>query len=177
MPKVLGMDPSKARTGWALMEPNRTLLEVGSFRSESIRDFAVNASALIARHEPDFFVYERALEYIVIYDKRALVKGIVTPNADQIILWKIDGWLEGWSTMSGIEYLRVAPATWRAAVFGEGGGKLDRERAKKKAKEHCRLCGYAVKNHDAAEAVCIAEYGLSTAEFRFGVLQSGPPGQ
>lgn len=183
---ILAFDQSIARTGWALYEPpSHGSMLVGSFTSrpdknmsteEKTAIFCDEIEKLFRAHKPQFVIWEAAAEVIRSYppmvskkDLLAAVKaaerqGPLTVNADQLILRDIQGHLRHAARARRIPYESVQPKTWRAAILKNG--NLDRETAKRKAREFCQMLRILVKNEDQAEAVCIALYGATTQTYR-----------
>lgn len=181
MPVILAFDQSIARTGWALYEPPRhAAMLVGSFTSrpdkgmtteEKAAIFCDEIEKLFKAHKPQFVIWEAATEVIRSFVKQGktdlagtTVAAPMTVNADQLILRDIQGHIRHASRARRIPYEAVQPKTWRAAILKNG--NLDRESAKKKAREFCQMIRVPVKNEDQAEAVCIALYGATTQTYR-----------
>jgi len=72
-----------------------------------------------------------------------------------------------------IPYERVASQTWRKKMYGFSRNKDWQSKDwKNHAKYHCELKQLNVRNHDEAEAVMIAEYGLHTQSYKHMILEA-----
>lgn len=166
---LLALDQSLTRSGWAMIPGSRFVREemaTGSFASVDVGDFGDNLLKLVDDHRPQFIVYERPLNIVVMYGKRQLTEArMVTPNADQLKLHRIAGMIDGIALGRGIDRLDVPPATWRARVLGDG--RLDKAKAKAAAKLYCQRLGVPARSHDVAEAVCLALFGITSPEYRY----------
>jgi Holliday junction resolvasome RuvABC endonuclease subunit len=172
---ILGLDPSKSRTGWSLVKGPApvAVIATGSQRADRLNDFILWFKGLLAEHAPAMICYEQPLQVIFQYGKKQLLPGnqpFTTPNADQIILWKLEGALEALAANAKIPTLSVPVRTWRAAVLGSG--KLSRNEAKSAAKLYCERIGAGKLNEDEAEAVCIGIYGATSQAFRYHLFGS-----
>lgn len=148
--------------------------------------FGREAKTLLDRAEPDFVSFEAARDDIVSYPRKVKVRGNptktqtgdlfakatpstkllpATVNAGQLILRDIQGQLRQACIERGLPWVKVAPKTWRAAVFGEGYGNMTTDAAKAQAKAYCRNIRVLVANGDQAEAVCIAIWTGTCPEF------------
>lgn len=172
--RVLGLDPSKTRTGWAVVEGaslgRGELIAAGSFASSAVSEFAEWIKLLIGSHRADMVVAEMARQDIALYQKKGLVAGragFATVNADQTVLWKLEGATIAVAQVLEKPFVLVAAPTWRKAMLGNG--KLPRAAAKLAAMNWCELQRIDVANHDCAEAVCIAHYGIATIDFRYAM--------
>jgi hypothetical protein len=178
---ILAFDQSIARTGWCVYEPpHLSSIKFGSFTSRpetnmSTEDkagiFCDEIEVLFKTHKPQFVVWESAAEVIRSYAKQGKtdlvgeqkVQG-VTVNADQLILRDIQGHIRHAARARRIAYEPAQPRTWRAAILKNG--NLNRDAAKKAARDLCHQMRVPVKNDDQAEAVLLALYGATTQTFR-----------
>ena len=171
---LLAFDPSLTRTGYARITAPPVLasgIEADSFASADPDDFIEQALQLIEDLRPDFIVAEAARRRIFLYGKKTLGRDImVTPNADQLKLSVIEGGLLGIARTKRIPLVLVATQTWRKGVLGNG--NLQRDAAKALAVTTCSRLKIAVRNHDAAEAVCVGLYASSCDAFRAHVFNS-----
>jgi hypothetical protein len=129
---------------------------------------------MLAAWQPDMIACEQPLQVIMLYGKKGLIhlpggKQMFTPNADQSILWKIEGMVRTLAALASIPMLMVPVKTWRASILGDG--NLEREKAKMRAKQRCLQMGIDIGSVDAAEAACVALYGLGTIEFRHAIMR------
>jgi hypothetical protein len=116
---------------------------------------------------PDFVCWERARHQISGYRKKEKIDlfgagnafAAWTVNADQLLLPEIQGMIRAAAIFYRVPYESVSPATWRAAIFGQGGGKLGRAEAK--ARTYCRRLGIRFANENEAEAACIARWAAT----------------
>jgi len=186
---ILGLDQSITQTGWALYSypGDERHIKCGSF--SSIGDDAEAQCAQFAYHlkrvlgpkdrRPDFICWERAKRQISAYRKKPNADllglggdAIMTVNADQLLLPEIQGIIRAAAIFYRIPYESVSPATWRAALYGRGGGKLPRADAKAKAKDYCKALGIRFENENEAEAACIARWA-ATCSMQFRLHMAG----
>jgi Holliday junction resolvasome RuvABC endonuclease subunit len=171
--KVLGLDPSLTATGWALIGDKQKLFSSGTIRSDTVGEFATSFASLVAVTDPQVIVYEQARRDIAVFGKKGLMPGMtgfVTPNANQLVLLEVQGVILGVAASRSIRALPVSVATWRACMYGKGGGRLGRDEAKAKAKETCRQMKLPFKSVDEAEAIMVGLYGAALPEVRHGLL-------
>ncbi|MDX0569806.1 hypothetical protein GHK50_19185 [Sinorhizobium medicae] len=181
---ILGLDQSITRTGFALYEypGNERDMRCGSFSCKDGADpeekcelFARQFKRLVGPKErrPDFIVWERARRRISAYPKKPNPNllglggddpALWTVNADQLLLPEIQGIIRGEAISYRIPHESVPPATWRAAIYGKGGGKLSRADAKAQARAYCRALRIAAGNEDEAEAACIARWAATCSQ-------------
>jgi len=167
--KILGLDQSLTRTGWCLLTGTRRAPEfkVGSESGfDDASEFCHWLAGFLNAHRPEFVVWERPTPRIMIYNKKSLFGGAVTPNAAQLVLPQLAGMIEMACYDRDIAAIDVASNSWRARVIGKGSGNLPAAKTKQAAKAHCDLLNIAVKNADQAEAALIALYGMSCDQFR-----------
>jgi len=173
----LGLDPSMTAFGWCLSHAGPTPVKewtTGTLREASLEDLARKFGELVGAWQPDMICCEEPIQQIFLYGKKQLVQlpgggSMMTPNAAQIILWKIEGAIRTVASLAAIPLLMVSPKTWRAQILGDG--NLDRDKAKQRAKQACLHMGVPVTSVDAAEAACVALYGLGTIEFRHAIMR------
>lgn len=173
--RILGLDQSLTKTGWCLLSGTRAVpqFSCGHFNSEHATGFAVKLVALLEAQLPEFVCWERPNPRIMVYNKKSLFGGAVTPNADQLVLPQIAGMIEMACVLKLLPYESVAVNTWRARVLGKGSGNLPKAAAKKAAVAACKVMKIPVKNADQAEAALIALYAMSSDQFR--LLERDPP--
>lgn len=167
--KILGLDQSLTRTGWCLLTGSRGAPEftVGSeFGFDDATDFCHWLAELLDHHWPQFVVWERPTPRVMIYAKKGLLGGMVTPNASQLVLPQLAGMIEMACIDRDIAHEDVASNSWRARVLGKGSGNLRADKTKAAARAHCELLKIPVKNADQAEAALIALYGMTCDTYR-----------
>lgn len=172
MDKILGLDPSITAFGWCLAAPKPVPPEAwvsGTYRPEGLSDLGLWFGELLARERPDMIVCEQPLQVIMMYGKKQLIHlpsggSMLTPNASQTVLWKIEGMIIGIAALCQCPVLMVPPKTWRASILGDG--NLDRDIAKARAKRACDMMGMKIRSVDEAEASCVALFGLGSIEWR-----------
>jgi hypothetical protein len=166
---LLAIDQSLTRSGWCFIPGSRFVMEemaTGSYASMDAGGFCVKTLELIKDLKPQFVVYERPLNVIMQYGKKQLTEDrMVTPNADQLHLHRIAGMIDGIGAALDIDVMDVPPATWRARILGNG--RMSGAASKQAARVYCQRLGAAQRNHDQAEAVCIAMYGVTSPEYRY----------
>ncbi|MDX0765215.1 hypothetical protein GOD36_23625 [Sinorhizobium medicae] len=167
---ILGVDPSVTQCGLALYRfpGNEREIECSSFSAkgetteEKCADFGLRLHDICLAHLPDFICLEAAMRLIAGYQKRVKTDlggkthGYWTPNAHQMVLPEIQGHVRQLAIDRGIGFETVAVKTWRAALYGRGGGSLGKDDAKRRARDYCRWLGITAKNHNEAEAACVA---------------------
>ena len=188
---ILGLDQSITQTGWALYSypGDERRMKCGSFSCATADDaegkcdlFAYHIKRLIGPKDtrPDFIVWERAKRQISSYPKKTKIDlfgadnaaTFMTVNADQLLLPEIQGIIRGGAIFYSVKYESVSPATWRAALYGKGGGKLLRADAKARAKDYCAKLGINASNENEAEAACIARWA-ATCSLQFRLHMAG----
>lgn len=176
--RILAFDQSLTRTGWAVVETPGRLIEVGAFEARTgsdndrIVDFCRRVSNLIGTFLPGFLVWEAPSPFIAGYARKGppdLVggdEGRWTVNSRQLLLPQLHGVLIATATLRRLPFDVVSAVTWRKAIYGVGRARLSKGEAKRMAVEYCRLAGYTVPNHDAAEATCIALWAAANSQRR-----------
>ena len=173
MHRLMGIDPSLTAFGIAWGNADRRGLDLESvktttIRAESVTDLAREFSAIVNDVQPTGVIYEQARRDIALYGKKGLLPGqpkFVTPNASQLVLLEVQGLIIGITLHYGASIMAAAPNTWRKQILGRG--DMDRATAKAAAKAHVKSIGIKAKSVDAAEAVCILEYGAYLPTLRF----------
>jgi hypothetical protein len=193
MTRILGLDPSATQTGVAFYdtaEPERLIKlrsfsAIGKTAELQCMDFGVKFSAIMDELTPDFVIHETAMRYIAGYKKRGAPDlggdkaGFWTPNSDQMILPEIQGHIRQACIDRGTPCEGVAVKTWRAELYGRGGGNLARDAAKQAAKNYCHRVGLMPRNDNEAEAGCIAIWAhrcCTALKFHVLGLDNIPPG-
>ena len=166
---LLAIDPSATRCGvawWQMGEPerlihHRSFASHGNTAEEKCASFGEQLGAILDEIGPGYVCFEAAQRYIAGYKKKGVpdlagaTGGWWTPNSDQMILPELQGHARQACMDRKIPFESVAVKTWRAALYGKGGGSLSRDAAKAAAKNYCRLVGIDPRNDDEAEACCI----------------------
>lgn len=174
MIRILGLDQSLTRTGWAIAEkPARGEVTVGPtgwFAAPgSTARFGKELWGLLLDLSPDFIVFEKPRTVVMTYAKKpGLIPGenFVTPNASQLVLPWIAGMIEQACIDRQMPYEIVSAPTWRARMIGKGAGHLSRKEAKEAARKTCDWLGLRYPNEDVAEAILIALYGAASDTVR-----------
>jgi len=167
--KILGLDQSLTRTGWCLLTGTRGTPEFKTGSESGFDDateFCHWLAGFLDAHWPAFVVWARPTPRVMIYAKKGLVGGMVTPNASQLVLPQLAGMIEMACYDRDIAHVDVASNSWRARVMGKGSGNLPAAKTKQAAKAHCELLKIPVKNADQAEAALIALYGMTSDSYR-----------
>lgn len=183
MIRILAFDQSITRTGWAIYDvPSKeSSILCGSFSCSEPSDdgekcdmFAKEARKLRTQWKPDFIAWEMASRKISMFAKTPDFADQkftrMTVNAKNLMLPELQGIIRGIAVAYLIPHEAVPFGVWRAAVFGRGGGNLTTDEAKRHAVETCRLLGIKAKNHDEAEACCVALWAGSASQ-RFKSLR------
>lgn len=167
---ILALDPSATQTGVALYDTGqperlirlRSFSAIGKTAELQCADFGLKFADIMDTLAPEFLIHETAMRYIAGYKKRGAPDlggdkaGFWTPNSDQMILPEIQGHIRQACIDRKVPCDSVAVKTWRADLYGRGGGSLARDAAKAAAKNYCHRVGLMPKNHNEAEAACIA---------------------
>lgn len=184
---ILGVDPSATQTGLAVVPVPSKDSEVvcASFTAEGdspeakADDWGRKFADALTVWKPDYVAHEIAMRFIAGYAKKGRpdlaggTAGFWTPNSDQLILPEIQGHLRQACADRGIPFEGVPVKTWRAAMYGTGGGKLDTEAAKAYARKYCQLVGIDAKNHNEAEAAIIGQWAARCSQpFKLMRLES-----
>jgi hypothetical protein len=186
---ILGVDPSVTQCGLALYRfpGNERDIECLSFTAkgdsteEKCTSFGERLLEIVATRRPDFICLEAAMRLIAGYQKRQKVDlaghtvGYWTPNADQMVLPEIQGHVRQLAICRHIGFETVAVKTWRADLYGRGGGSLGKDEAKRRARDYCRWLGITAKNHNEAEAACLAIWASRCSQ-TFRLMRAGIAG-
>ena len=167
--KILGLDQSLTRTGWCLLTGTRGTPEFKTGSESGFDDateFCHWLAGFLDAHWPEFVVWERPTPRVMIYAKKGLVGGMVTPNASQLVLPQLAGMIEMACYDRDIAHVDVASNSWRARIIGKGAGNLPASKTKKAALQACEQFKIPVKNADQAEAALIALYGMTSDHYR-----------
>lgn len=159
---VMGLDLALS-TGWAFGErgsqPHAGTFNLPGFSDRdlprSMASIYSSVNALCKANGVKFVFIEAALRNI----KRKNKRGILLPVSAHgtRCLTMLNGAAMAGAANSGAKvYPPVAPETWRKEVLGNGRP----ENPKAAALRYCALMKIPVPNDDAAEAVCIMQYGI-----------------
>lgn len=167
--KIMGMDISKTRTGWAVWDTQSHISSIrcGSFKSEGDTLLAATASylpqliALIKTEAPGYVAFEEGVNFIKNYVRVGsdLAGGFSSAggNSDLLILQRLLGSTQAVLTGMKIQHESVDQKTWRKAFLGYGVKKgMKTDDYKRAARQQCEIEGIAVKNGDQAEAAGVA---------------------
>lgn len=164
---ILGIDPSKSKTGWAFWESGRhqSSIIAGSFTSigeshfEAVDDFIAKLVPVIKQFKPDFVASEQQMANIKQHKRKtnnlagSHEEWAVDARAP-IILNRIAGSIQAICKGLHIPHEEVAPETWRKAFLGYGRkAGFQPDDYKRAAKAQCQLENITVKNIDQADAV------------------------
>ena len=173
MTTFLGLDLSKANTGWCYMDPNDYRnARVGCIKStgdweSATWDFSGKFIQLIKREgKPDFTVIEMPMRSVQQFRKGG-TKMLPDAEADKLtvnpksalIVNQITGACIAVLRGFGIPFQTVSPATWRAGFFIKGTKPAEGETWKHVARRQCERLGIDVHNMDEAESVGVAFAG------------------
>lgn len=160
---LLAIDQSLTRTGYCFVRRWPNVIIHGSFAPDDVHDFVRKLMGLIdereasSGHRVSGICYEAPIN--------AISRQMTGMNAGQLKLHQLVGAITAIGIGKGVELISVTPKTWRKAVLGNGA--LPKDAAKRVAKEWCIAAGIDVRNHDEAEAVCIASYAVTLPEYRY----------
>jgi len=175
--RILAFDQSITRAGWAVYDvPGKEdTIRCGSFSCSEPADdadkcemFAAEVRKLRTQWKPDFIAWEMSSRRISSFAKTPDFADEpftrMTVNAKVLMLPELQGIIRGIAVAYLLPHEAVPTGMWRAAVFGRGGGNLPKAEAKRRAVETCKLFGIKSKNHDEAEAACIALWAGSASQ-------------
>jgi hypothetical protein len=166
--KILAVDPGVTQAGFAVYTPDHPEREKGiicssysssgSSSEKKAEDFARHFEWLIHHYQPDVICFELAVRQIFQYQRKADLGGLRTeaPSSDQLILSELQGSIRGIAIAHAIPFDSVPVQTWRAAIYGKGGGNMPRDQAKSYAKTMARRLGIKFLNHNEAEASMVS---------------------
>jgi hypothetical protein len=164
--RILGIDQSLTRTGWAVVEGHSSVELTGWFKSANTADFGDQLRSVLLDTQPDMVVAEQPVMWVKVYRKQSWAGDGMAPSSKQLVLPWIAGMIEMGCLMAGISFQLVPVATWRAGVIGKGAGRLPRAEAKAAAKTTCDRLGIKYANEDVAEAILIALWGVTSPAAR-----------
>jgi Holliday junction resolvasome RuvABC endonuclease subunit len=182
---ILSFDQSITRTGYAVYEyPHHKTMILGSFTSRPETDMAFEDKCglfcdgierVIKEYAPRgtaiYGSWEAAQNIIRQYPRKGgadlagpLEAQPVTVTADQLILHDIQGHIRHAFRARRIPYEAITAKSWRAGILKNG--NLGKDEAKQKARDLCTMLGIKFRNHDEAEAACIAMFTGTTQKYR-----------
>jgi hypothetical protein len=74
-------------------------------------------------------------------------------------------------SVRGIDPIKVNVATWRSGLFGRSAGRR-REQFKSMAMLRARMLGAQTSDHNEAEAVCVAAWGVNSGEVAMALARA-----
>lgn len=174
--KILAIDPGVTQAGFALYSPDHPEREAGieclSFSATAAKpeakceQFSRHLQWIICHYGPDFLCFEQAIRQIFTYDRKPDLAGAraAGPSADQLILAELQGAIRQAAICHVLPFDSVPVKTWRANIYGAGGGNLDRDAAKQRARWMCESLKIKAKNHNECEASMIALWGATVSQ-------------
>jgi len=174
--RLLALDQSIRASGWALFDVQSQSgyggtmckLRSGWFGAQAASDdgklaaFIDHVEQLVADEQPAMLVWEKPSKFI---------GGRGGVQARTLVLTRLDQALQDICRRCALSYDTVAPGTWRAKVFGKGGGRLSRDEAKAWALWHTEAIGLPVKSVDEAEAICIGLWAATCSPVARSLLK------
>jgi Holliday junction resolvasome RuvABC endonuclease subunit len=160
--RILALDLA-VTTGWAFGD-NLASAHVGTWRLPGYADERIQqtlgsiysaVNTICRGNMIEAVIIEAALRTI----KKKNSRDVWTPTSahGDRCLTMLNGAARAGAANAGVKQFEFpAPNTWRAAVYGEGYPK----NPKAHALEYCRRNGRDIKEHDAAEALAILQYGI-----------------
>lgn len=151
--KILALDQSLRRSGWAVVDRHGNGLSHGWFGASGVDmrarvdGFKWHVEQLILDCEPAVLAWERPATF---RSQRANLAGA-----------RLDEALVALAAKHELTTMTVAASTWRSQVLGKGAGRLTSDEAKALALRYCRWIGVEVRDHNAAEAVCIGRWAAA----------------
>lgn len=162
---VLALDLSTAGTGWALHEPGMERPFFGTFALPANPDQVGKPmehlrQKLAEKHETyglDHIVFEEQ-HLGSAFDKKKQKQRPISPRTLKRI-YALAGMVEWFAFRLDVICFSVPIGTWRKHFIGRGdyGG----DEAKQRAVDQCRLYGWHVPDHNAAEACGILDFYLA----------------
>lgn len=184
--RLLTLDQSITQTGWAVYDtpgPEQSII-CGSFSAKEPADdgdkcelFATEVRKLRTKWKPDFMSWEMSSRKISGFQKNAdfvdeqmaaMGRPRFTVNAKVLMLPELQGILRGIAVAYLIPHEAVPVTTWRAGMLHNG--NMDRDTAKRKAKEMCRMLRIKVANHNEAESAMICLWTAQASQ-KFKMLR------
>ncbi len=176
----LGLDLSKANTGWCYLDPhNHSTARVGSIKAlgdweTATADFSRKLMTVInSEGKPDFCVIETPLRSVMQHKKKGTNMmpeldsfGMTINPKTSLILNQIAGATVGVLTGYSIPFETVAPSTWRKGFYRTGSKLPPGQNWKTMAVKQCKLIGIEVRNQDQAESVGVAFAGPNCERFK-----------
>lgn len=159
--KLLAIDPAKS-TGWAFGEstgrPFSGIWKLPGFSDlDRPRAMALIYSS-VRSHVSANGIEGVVIEAPVVGIQRENKRGIKLPTSrhGELSLTMLSGAAQAGAINGGAKHIWMPfPNEWRKAVLGNGYP----ENPKAAALNYCRLTGCPVTEHDAAEAICLLQYG------------------
>ena len=157
--KILALDQSLSRSGWAVLEHAGKIEASGWFgikvkdrvpTRQAVDTFKDQVRQLILDYRPEALAWERP--------------GIFRSQRANLTGARLDEALVALADSHELATMNVAAATWRSQVLGKGAGRLSSEEAKQRALLYCRWMGFETTDHNQAEAICIGLWALSRQE-------------
>ncbi len=166
--KILAVDPGVTQAGFAIFDPDHkdrekaieclSFTATGATQEQKAEQFGRHLDWMIRHFGIDFICFEQAVRQIFQYERKADWAGERGggPSADQLVLAEVQGHIRQAAISHVLPFDSVAVKTWRAAILGRGWGNAPREQAKAQAKLTCDRLEISYRNHNEAEAGCIA---------------------
>lgn len=180
--KILAIDPGATQAGFALYSPDHpdrergiecnSFTSTGATQEIKAEQFGRHLEWVINHFRPDFICFELAMRKIGAYEKKPDLAGAKfwTPNADQMILPELQGHIRQAAISHVLPFDSVAVRSWRAKIFGKGGGDFTRDQAKAQAKLLCDRLKINYRNHNEAEASLLALWCATCSQIYRGRL-------
>lgn len=172
--KLLALDPA-TRTGWATTPSDVLRMSLGSWQAPKGGQVSEADRAAYLAGELDRFLAFNDIDYALIekpnsspgspkrgrkvvetelgFDVTEETGGFTGSFQAQNTLWAIHGAMIGVLGVHRITFRTIAVSSWRATMFGRGGGRMKPEQSKKRCKADLeKYHGVDVRNVDQAEA-------------------------
>src|SRR5262245_43307187 len=134
--RILALDPGATQAGFALYDPAdperergivcSSFSSVGASQELKAEQFGRHLDQLIDQLAPDFLCFELAIRQIFTYDRKPDLAGHrkAAPSSDQLVLAELQGHARQAAICRGLPFDSVAVKTWRATIYGKGGGTM-----------------------------------------------------
>lgn len=161
---ILALDQAVKRSGWAVFEPRPMhqfrIIGHGWFGAQAddsetqVNTFIDHVDQLVLDYGPSTLVWEKPSAF-------AGARGV---NARTLVLTRIDQALRDLAKLRKLRVAVVAASSWRAKVLGKGAGRFTSEQAKAAALTYWSRFHIELRDHNEAEAMCIATWACTCLE-------------
>lgn len=161
--RLLALDLSLSRTGWAMWDDSLAKPAVGSWPLADGLDYAPRAFCRLHRNLADL---HRAGRIDRIVYEEPLPPGLLqrdNPAAIPVALIGLAAHVESFCEAMNIAPRSVHQATWRRHFIGPMKRGTKKKQLKDYCKERCRSIGWEPRNDDEADALGLLDYAVNVA--------------